>query len=50
MIKITHKEVAKLINKSEGYVRQLLHRRKIKLKQCELDKVFDLVAEYRNDT
>ncbi len=47
MLKITHKEVARLIGKSEGYTRQLLHRRGISLKPGDIDKVFDLVGEYR---
>lgn len=47
MVKITHKEIAKLVGRSESYVRQLLHRRSITLKPVDIEKLFDLVAEYR---
>jgi hypothetical protein len=47
LIKITHKEVAVLIGKSEGYTRQLLKRRGIALKPENTGPLVDLIAEYR---
>jgi len=47
MVKITHKEVAMLIGKSENYIKVLLHRRKVFLKQDYLEKIIDLISEYR---
>jgi len=47
MLKITHKEIAKLTGLTEGYVRQLLFRRGIALKQADMERVIDLIAEYR---
>ena len=47
MIKMTHKEIAKLIDRSEGYTRQLLARRKLRLKQCDIVPIIDLIATYR---
>ena len=47
MVKIKCKEMASLINRSEKYVRLLLYRRGIKLKQSDLVRVIDLIMEYR---
>jgi len=48
MLKITYKEVAMLIGRSESYINVLLHRRKIKIKPEDLEKLIDLINEYRN--
>jgi len=48
MIKITGKDIAILINKTEGNTRVILARRKIKIKYGYLEDLIDLIAEYRN--
>ena len=47
MIKITCKEIAVLIGKSEGYTRVLLHRKGLKIKAIYLSDIFDLIQKYR---
>ena len=47
MIKVTHKTIAELIDRDPDYVRQLLVRRGITLKMEDVEKVVDLIAEYR---
>ena len=47
MIKIKHKELAQILNLSEKYIKTLLFRRGIKLKQVDMVKIIDLIVEYK---
>lgn len=47
MIKITAKQIGKLINRKEKYVYQLLMRKGISLKEVDLEKLISLVCEYQ---
>jgi DNA-directed RNA polymerase subunit F len=47
MIKITHKDIAKLIGKSEKYTRVLLSKHKIRIKPGYLSVIFDLIQKYK---
>jgi len=47
MIKITAKDIAKLIGKSPGYTRVILSRRQIKVKPGNLGSIMKLIEEYR---
>ena len=49
MIKIKHKELAKILGLSEKYIKILLFRKKIKLKQVDLYKIIDLIVERKRD-
>lgn len=47
MVKVTAKQIGELIGRSPKYVYQLLHRKKISLKDIDFHKLVDLVMEYR---
>lgn len=47
MIKITAKEIAKLINRSTKYVYILFRRKGITIKEDNLELVVDLICKYR---
>lgn len=44
LIKLTHKDVARLIGKSPGYTRLILCRKKISMFDC--DKVMEFINKY----
>jgi len=48
MVKITHKEVSKLIGKSAGYTRVLLHNNGIFIKQGYIEALIDFILKYRS--
>jgi len=50
MIKITAKEIGEYLKVTPGYIRCLLSRRKIALKQDQVKEVLDILVEKKNAT
>jgi hypothetical protein len=47
MLKIRHKELARLLGVSEKYSRTLLYRRKLRLTNNHLDDIIDIITQRR---
>jgi len=47
VIKLTAKEIGKLIDCKEQYVYQLLNRKGLKLKSINIKELIDLICKYR---
>jgi hypothetical protein len=47
MLKIKHKELARLMGTTPGYTQILLFRKKLKLNNKYLDAIIDLIVERR---
>lgn len=48
MIKITHKTIAEVLNTSPGYVRVLLSRHKIQIRDHDFIPLIELILKIRN--
>ena len=45
MIKLKHKELAKILGTTVGYSHQILHRKKLKLNNQYLDEIIKLIVD-----
>jgi hypothetical protein len=47
MVKITAREIGRILNRSPNYIYVLLRRHGIKLAQEDLIRIIDLICDYR---
>jgi hypothetical protein len=49
MVRITHKEIAKILGVSEGYSQQLFHRKGLRMSNQYLSEIIEIICERRGN-